>query len=470
MSADPALILQSGRLGDLILTFPLLLDLQRQKPERPVWIVSEEQFFRPLMPFAPNAVFFPPQHLPQLARAAFDIVINLGSSPAAAVCAGSANANARYGPISRSGVTRIGGFWHLYRSSLTHNNRHNVFHWADLYRLDIFRGPRWATAAAQNAGRPRSGRIGLVLGASESAKRPEAVFWARLAVRLAASGHAPVFLGGAAEVGLGLEVARLSGLRNANFCGRLGLTETASLMRGLDLLITPDTGPMHLADWLGVPVLNLSMGPVNSRETGPLSPGQWVLRPSVSCEGCWSCGKGRLICREAFVPSTVARVASALAAGHGIDAMPEMRGMELLRSFRDELGLYKLAPQVGAAACGRDLLDGFWRAAFLRFSDCRWPEKSEEIMLKAAEALCSGKPALAGRLAHGISVMIGEFGRFQNSGKNVLAPDYWRKQPPMSRLFAGNAQMYLQNNDYSAAAWQNILERLFFLRRVLAGA
>ena len=36
---------------------------------------------------------------------------------------------------------------------------------------------------------------------------------------------------------------------------------------------------MHLADWLGVPVLNLSMGPVRAHETGPYSPGQLVLMP-----------------------------------------------------------------------------------------------------------------------------------------------------------------------------------------------
>ena len=86
----------------------------------------------------------------------------------------------------------------------------------------------------------------------------------------------------------------------------------AAVLRGLDLCITPDTGPMHLADWLGVPVLTLSMGPVHARETGPTAPGQWVLRAAMSCVGCWQCRRSKLYCKQAFSPASVARAALAV--------------------------------------------------------------------------------------------------------------------------------------------------------------
>lgn len=50
MSADPVLVLQLQRMGDLILTFPLLSRLKQRWPGHPVWVVAEPQFFRELMP------------------------------------------------------------------------------------------------------------------------------------------------------------------------------------------------------------------------------------------------------------------------------------------------------------------------------------------------------------------------------------------------------------------------------------
>ena len=61
MSNAPVLILQMQRMGDLILTFPLMGWLQQHAPEHPLWVVSEPSFFQELMELAPKAVFFPPE-------------------------------------------------------------------------------------------------------------------------------------------------------------------------------------------------------------------------------------------------------------------------------------------------------------------------------------------------------------------------------------------------------------------------
>ena len=77
----PALVIQPRRLGDLILTFPLLLKLQAQNPARPVWVAGQPAFFASLMPFAPSATFFSVAQLPDLEKHSYDTVINLGNFP-----------------------------------------------------------------------------------------------------------------------------------------------------------------------------------------------------------------------------------------------------------------------------------------------------------------------------------------------------------------------------------------------------
>ena len=70
MSCDPVLILQMQRMGDLILTFPLLLDLQKLWPEQPIWVVAEKEFFQPLLPFSPKVSFFAPSMPPSPSKRA----------------------------------------------------------------------------------------------------------------------------------------------------------------------------------------------------------------------------------------------------------------------------------------------------------------------------------------------------------------------------------------------------------------
>ena len=467
MSEEPILVLQLQRMGDLVLTFPLLLQLKRRHPDNPVWVVAEPQFFKPLMPLAPEVTFFPPAHISQLSRIRYKLAVNLSSRGEAADCMGRLSAEAALGQISRSNGLHILGFWQLYRASLTQNNRHNAFHWADLYRLDLeprVQAARTGHAHPRPAGR---GRVGIVLGASEQAKRPDARFWARLAQRLVRSGVMPFFLGGIAEKELGLEVGRLAHLPDANLCGRLPLDEVAALFRELDLCITPDTGPMHLADWLGTPVLNLSMGPVNALETGPVSPGQWILRANMSCAGCWQCRHARSIpCRQAFSPAAVERAALAVLEG-SVPSLTEgaLPGLALHRTGRDSLGLYRLEQAYPAKEFpkGRDLLDAFWQGVFLFLYDPSFAP----VVKQRRDSLASALPPLASLLYEKITRLRDACAGMKAGA--VLPEAFWKRSSPCVRLFAGHTHMFLQNADYSRAGRRTALERLEHVCEILAG-
>lgn len=472
MSADPLLVLQLQRMGDLILTFPLLLALKKRWPGHPLWVAADPQFFQELMPLAPEVVFFPPSHCSALARGTYTAVINLSGRPGAASCLADATAPLKLGPAASQNGLHVHGYWQLYRTALTQNNHHNAFHWSDLYRLDLAPTVHSGQAGHALPVSAKSGRVALVLGASEAAKCPDARFWARLARRLAVAGFMPVFLGGPAESALGQEVARLSRLPQANLCGRLPLREVAAVLRGVDLCITPDTGPMHLADWLGVPVLNLSMGPVHARETGPTAPGQWVLRAAMSCVGCWQCRRPRLYCKPAFTPAAVARTALAILENsrneRPLSRSGPLPGLSLYRTGRDALGLHLLEAVEDQAArtspsC-RFFLENFWQAAFLFLYD----PSLRPLALQRLAALRNAFPPLARRLGEGLNRLCAHCAAaFRRRNQSMLA-DFWRAEAPLLRLFAGHTHMFLENADFSPQGWQTALERLEALRHLFS--
>ena len=84
------------------------------------------------------------------------------------------------------------------------------------------------------------------------------------------------------------EIATLAGnLPNVeNQCGGTTLAELVALLRRCDLLVTNDTGTMHLAALLGVRTVAI-FGSTEPRLTGPLGSGHIVLRRQVECSPCF---------------------------------------------------------------------------------------------------------------------------------------------------------------------------------------
>jgi ADP-heptose:LPS heptosyltransferase len=79
--------------------------------------------------------------------------------------------------------------------------------------------------------------------------------------------------------------SQLAGVPVVNVAGALDLFELAGLLAELDLLITGDTGPMHLASAVGTPLVAL-FGPADPRRYGPRAPQQRVLRVDLPCSPC----------------------------------------------------------------------------------------------------------------------------------------------------------------------------------------
>jgi 3-deoxy-D-manno-octulosonic-acid transferase/heptosyltransferase-1 len=71
-----------------------------------------------------------------------------------------------------------------------------------------------------------------------------------------------------------------------NMGGETTLRDLAYLYRLSSLLITTDSGPMHIAAAAGTPVIAL-FGPTDPSRTGPYGIGHTVIRKELSCSPCF---------------------------------------------------------------------------------------------------------------------------------------------------------------------------------------
>ncbi|MDR2604466.1 MAG: glycosyltransferase family 9 protein [Desulfovibrio sp.] len=491
MNEAPILVLQMQRMGDLVLSFPLLAGLGRMFPGHPLIVLGEKTFFEPLLPLSPAAVYFEFEAAAHLERQRYHLVVNLSHRPEAAALAGRLQSERSLGPRSDSaGRLYVDGNWQLYRASLTHNNYYNMYHWADLHGLDIFP----ARTAPRPCGRRASGfaagkggaRIGLFLGASEAAKRPDAAFWAGLCRRLLEFGHKPVLLGGVAEQELGRDVAARLHAHALNLAGRFSVRALADFIASLDLFITPDTGPMHIADYLGVPVLNLSLGPVNPRETGPFSSGQFIVQADLECAGCWHCTRPRAECRDLLSDAAIALLTRRLLGSAGTavaGARHPGEGVRLLRSKRDALGLYDLEslfpleenagaaeaagsddprkarmrhPAATACAAGeRSALSRFWKTWFGSVFGLLPQDAAVEAHRRLRVSHLKVDAELSAAAA---AFALKSVAAFRTRPDLMLdSPDFWRQAPHLLRPFSGYAQMYAQNCGGTRQAFLDIV-------------
>jgi lipopolysaccharide heptosyltransferase II len=131
--------------------------------------------------------------------------------------------------------------------------------------------------------------IALQPGARWPTKRWPVAYFTELARSLAK--HFPdarlVILGGAEDAPLGEIISRAEPSRCLNLCGLTSLPEMVEWLRLCDLMITNDTGPMHVAAALNKPIVAL-FGPTEPRRTGPYGHLPDVLRiKELPCSPCF---------------------------------------------------------------------------------------------------------------------------------------------------------------------------------------
>jgi lipopolysaccharide heptosyltransferase II len=130
--------------------------------------------------------------------------------------------------------------------------------------------------------------IGLCPGAEYGpAKRWLPERFADAAAKITAQSSAQwILLGTKNDAAIGEQIAAAIGDHCVNRIGQTTLDQLIDELRRCSLLLTNDTGTMHLAALLGVPVVAV-FGSTEPRLTGPLGNGHIILRHHVECSPCF---------------------------------------------------------------------------------------------------------------------------------------------------------------------------------------
>lgn len=312
--ARRVLLIKPSALGDVVHALPVVATLKRRYPEIPLdWLIEEEA--APLVAGHTAVADFVvsarrrwlrqvrnPGQVPgvlremrtfvgDLRRRRYDVVLDLQGLFKSALYVAAAGASIRVGLADG----REGATWFLsHRVPVPPQPVHAVERYLSLaaavdarevvrdFTIPLTSSDREA-AEALLADLPRP-RVVLHPAARWETKLWEAERWRALAVALAATGVGVVVTGSAADAPT--VTAICDGLTPAprSLAGRLSLKHLAAVLARADLLISVDSGPMHIAAALGTRVLAL-FGPTNPVRTGPLGPGR-ILRRPLPCSPC----------------------------------------------------------------------------------------------------------------------------------------------------------------------------------------
>ncbi len=168
---------------------------------------------------------------------------------------------------------------------------------------------------------PRPARIGLAPGARWDTKRWPPAHWAELLRRLREVTDLPVeiFLGAQERswfaAGPLADAAAAAG--GVTVAADLPLPELARRLGACRVVVTNDSGLLHLAEAAGTPVIALFGPTVRAFGYFPLLPDSRVLERELSCRPCSRngrrpCWRGDLACLDRIAPDTVLAALRAL--------------------------------------------------------------------------------------------------------------------------------------------------------------
>lgn len=138
------------------------------------------------------------------------------------------------------------------------------------------------------------------------AKRWPISYFAEIAQRLQKYGFAVWIVGSAKDSEIAEKIVALGNQSCRNLCGSTDLGDAVALLSCAQLVISNDSGLMHLAAALDKPMLAL-FGSSSPQFTPPLSPRAEVLKLDLKCSPCFKreCPLGHFNCMVQLTPELV---------------------------------------------------------------------------------------------------------------------------------------------------------------------
>lgn len=316
------LIIRLSSIGDIVLTSPVIRCLKQQVPDAEVHFLVKENFF----PVVANNPYIDKIHVlahhrettvEELKDENYDYVIDLHN-------------NVKTLRLKKELGVKSFSFYKLniekyFYTALKINLLPKV-HIVDRYMktvesfgvkndgagLDYFISEKDETKKNDIPASHHLGYIACVIGAAHNTKKWPVEKWKEFAARI---NHPLILLGGKDDQAAGGEIALVDTIKIYNACGKFSLNESADLVRKSKLVITHDTGLMHIAAAYKKPVVSVWGNTVPSFGMTPYYGTAHVQNRVIQVNKLWcrpcskigydKCPLGHFKCMNRTEPATV---------------------------------------------------------------------------------------------------------------------------------------------------------------------
>jgi ADP-heptose:LPS heptosyltransferase len=294
--ADPHrfLLVRPGGIGDAVLLIPAILAIREQFPEAQIAVLAERRngsVFK-LCPAVDRLLFYDtPADLLRAVRGGFDVVIDTEQRHRlSAVVARLTRAPVSIGFATNDRkrlFTRQIGYSH---EDYEADSFFNLLAPLGItppaaLRLPFLSVPEGVATRAEVLLEPLSSApfVTIFPGASIAERRWGAEKFRGVAEALVHTGTPVVVVGGKDDAAAGEVVVKGAG--GLNLAGKTSLVESAAVIAHSSLLISGDSGVLHMAVGLGVPTVSL-FGPGIQAKWGPRGEGDLVVNRCLPCTPC----------------------------------------------------------------------------------------------------------------------------------------------------------------------------------------
>jgi ADP-heptose:LPS heptosyltransferase len=389
---NKVLLVNITRLGDMLQATPTIAGIKRENPDCHTTVLVEKQF-ADICHILPDidevlsidlgftcrslaaeqvgvidAYQYVSEFVDKLRSEQFDYCLNMSSSAYTALLLRLLKVPHTGGwTADEEGHRVIESEWaRLFATSVHyHNRQYNSLNLVDMFRCsaDVEDHPekllvniepnaqRYAEEMIRNAGFTNTGPIIAVqAGASQAKRQWSPALFVEMVQILVNECNARVILTGAPKE-LSIVQPILDSCQSQNVFSAVGKTsipQLAALLKECKVLVTGDTGPMHISVAAGTPVVAMFLASAYGFETGPYSAGNIVLQPVIGCGPCnpnKPCS--RPDCHETISPRLMADLAIARAAGevtHLSREQADPRHVMVYRTVFDQYGFCDMQP------------------------------------------------------------------------------------------------------------------------------
>ncbi len=498
-------VINLTRMGDLLMTGPLLDSLREQHPDHEIHLIATTGYMNvaagmgwdQVIPFdfnvlttlsveaAKNSDRIPllpimrdfKKMLAPLLTIPYDAIYNVSHTDVSSVLSWLMNGPVKGGvTLDARGYRSIPNIWARYFFAGNLNRHLNPFHLVDVMvgtgdgvgsRTRRSEMRYTVPPEAESSFRQMESELGLdnekgpriviQCGASENNKRWEPEKFGKVGRKLRdATGAHILYVGTESELPFIRTASQATGEGAYILAGKTDIPTLAAWLQSSDLLISNDTGTMHLAQSVGTKSLVITLASALSDETGPYGEGNLIVEPNVSCFPCsFHVVCPHLDCHSAITVPDISRLALNMLQGKVKNRYEQgdlSQGLVLWQSGFDQDGWWKKQPltqlPITRDRVAREIFRELWKARFepeLRpngyhathlaaylkasFGSCpaeierRFREKDIPVVRAIAEHARVGQ-GLAAELQELVSEPEKQYQRIQHVGKSLANLDH----------------------------------------------